>query len=70
MMSSSMTSPPPAGIRPEGLRRHLESSIWDLEAILNPLLFMLIDSGIPLFPMETPYTTLNNTSYSKMAAVR
>ena len=36
---------------------HLESSICDLEAILNPLLFMLIDGGIPLLPMETPYTT-------------
>ena len=57
MMSSSMTSPPPSWILPKGLRRHLESSLWDLEAILNPLLFMLIDGGIPLLPMETPYTT-------------
>ena len=24
---------------------------------MNPLLFMLIDGGIPLLPMETPYTT-------------
>ena len=57
MMSSSMTSPPPSWILPKGLRRHLESSLWDLEAILNPLFFMLIDGGIPLLPMETPYTT-------------
>ena len=57
-MSSSMTSPTPSWILPKGLRRHLESSLWDLEAILNPLLFMLIDGGIPLLPMETPYTTI------------
>ena len=57
MMSSSMKSPPPPLIFPKGLRRPLESSLWDLDAILNPLLFMLIDGGIPLFPMETPYTT-------------
>ena len=48
------------------LNRHLESSLGDLDAILNPpygtyrppLLFMLIDGGIPLLPMETPYTTI------------
>ena len=63
-ISSSMTSPPPSWILPKGLRRHLESSLWDLEAILNPLFFMLIDGGIPLLPMETPYTTITNDIYN------
>ena len=47
-----------------GLRRHLESSLWDLEAILNPLLFMLIDGGITLLPMETPYTIITIAIYN------
>ena len=59
MRSSSMTSLLPSWILPKELRRHLESSLRDLDAILNHLFFMLIDGGIPLFPMETPYTTTN-----------
>ena len=59
MRSSSLTSLLPSWILPKELRRHLESSLRDLDAILNPLFFMLIDGGIPLFPMETPYTTTN-----------
>ena len=59
MISSSMTSPPPSWILPKGFRRHLESCLRDLDAILNPLFFMLIHGAIPLFPMETPYTTVS-----------
>ena len=37
---------------------------------MNPLLFILIDGGIPLLPMETPYTTDHTFRVSKFIEER